>query len=409
MSTQQQAIESDPLKNAVFTSKEVPQPVTLKPVPRLPAHLLAKAQALAEQIDPDSTQQVLMLGDGAQSKNAELSSRLLKETSVAESGKTGELLLNLQKTVKDINPEALKGPQTFIAKLINTLPFTETIEDRITDFKNRHEAIEPVLNRFENMLRLEQEKVSILSEQTAEKFLENRNNRDNLEMVKVALVMASNKAALDYEAKRKNTPQDADFREISDLKKSWDNIQRVDRKLYAIEASIALAYTNEAQIARIKEMFDYNAEVLNEARQVMLPVWKTKIHLAIWALESKDQVEVIEAFRKMTDDMLDETANLIQEVEGRQADMQKRTFVAAEVIARVNAKMADGITTALQKQIEAKVARDEGLKVIAESQEKLLTAMRDAGNALVQTSGLNISNKPSNYDIAAGLLENSVN
>ena len=379
---------------------------SVKEVPALQPEQMAKAQELALRIAPSNHQIVLSFGDQIQRGVADFSTKVLDSVSLAETGRVGELLTGLQTTVRGMDPEVLKGPTTLVSKLFSLLPWAQKVQDRIDGFVTRHQTLRPTLEKFEHTLGLEQGKATIAIEQVQELAVQNREYLQALQIAKVAMIIASNSAAVAYEHRRTSLGQSAEMSELQDLKRNWDDLQRLDRRLFAIEASIALANTNDIQMGRVQEMLLLNAEALGEARDVMIPAWRTNIALAITLLNARSQLELVNAFRKMTDDLLGGTADLVAEIESNQADMQKRTFVAAEVIARVNSTMAQGIEAALTKQMDAKQARDEGLKTIAASQERLAQAMRQAGTALVATSATTASPAPAlPVDLAASLLD----
>ena len=377
--------------------------LTQRKLPKLDEKQLVQAQDLSQKIDPSNAQMVLSFGEKIQTKTADYSNQVLSKISLADSGEVGKLLLGLQKTVQSINPSSIAAPNSWTERVARW--FGPSVEARVADYCAQHEKVGPTLQKFDTDLGIEKEKAWLSIEQLDLMKIGNSELIEALNITRGALILATNNTALRYEEDRKALSNEADMSEAAKLKNKWGQLQRMDRRLYAIEASIALAQTNAAQMDRLQELLSYNAEVLNEARVVMIPAWSTQIGLAITALRSKDQLEVVNAFRKLTDEILEGNADLITEIESVQGDMQKRTFVAAEVIVRINDKMAKGIGEVLTKQLEAKAARDTGLKQIHESQERLAAAMRDAGRQMFEQSSLNISSKPaSSYDITQDLL-----
>jgi uncharacterized protein YaaN involved in tellurite resistance len=401
------AVAERPLPNHLGLLDLKPAPET-RIVPRLSDSEKQQAEQLAGQLNVNSPHLVLTFGEKAQTAVASVSSTLLSSTSMADSGKAGQLLGQLQETVGAVDTSTLRGASHWFGKLVQSLPFFgSTAKDRIDTFVARHEKVQPVLQKMESLLHLEQGKATVSSEQIDTMVAENRLFLKAVSVAQAAMIIAENRLAESYEAKRQELVASGsqDLSEITELKGMWENLQRLDRRVYALEASTALAATNEVQMRRVQEMLNFNAEALQEARVVALPNWRANMALAVTALQANDQAEMINAFRQMSDQLVQGTSNLLAELEGTQANMQRRTFIAAEIIAQVNHQLATGISSSIKKQIEAKQARDEGLKLIQESQRVLADAMRGSGTELVQTSALDISSKPGEMDLAASLLE----
>ena len=401
------AVMERPLPGRIGLLDLKPAPET-RIVPHLSENEKQQAEQLAGQLNVNSPHLVLTFGEKAQTAVASVSSTLLSSTSMADSGKAGQLLGDLQETVGAIDTSTLKGATHWLGKLIQRLPFVgSTAKDRIDSFVARHEKVQPVLQKMESLLHLEQGKATVSSEQIDTMVAENRVFLKAVGIAQAAMIIAENRLAESYEQKREELVANGsqDLAEITELKSMWENLQRLDRRVYALEASTALAATNEVQMRRVQEMLNFNAEALQEARVVALPNWRANMALAVTALQATDQAAMINAFRQMSDQLVQGTSNLLSELEGTQANMQRRTFIAAEIIAQVNHQLASGISESIKKQIEAKQARDEGLKLIQESQRVLADAMRGSGTELVQTSVLNISSKPGESDLAASLLE----
>lgn len=388
------------------SQEPVSQTLTIRPVPRLSEQDLTVARELSAKLDHKDPRQVLMFGDQVQSRVAEFSDSLLGNASIGESGRVGELLGALKGQIQQIDPQDLKGSPSIIGRMLEMLPWASSVQEKISSMVTRHEKIKPAIDKISEDLGLEEQKVGITLEQLGELERENRQYITSLRVVKAALTLALNDATGSYEELRKQVQGSDDPLEISEVRRDWDNLQRMDRRLYAIEASLALANTNDSQVGRLRETLMYNAETLAEARTIMLPAWKTNMSLAITALQARDQAELVEAFRRMTDDLLTNTGDLIGSIESQQASMQQRTFVSAEVIARVNEQIATSIDSVLDKQRDAKKIRDEGIRLITESQQKLIAAMKDSGEKLVEATGTNVSLLPAReYDISAELLQ----
>lgn len=376
----------------------------LRQIPTLAEPQQQQALILAEKLDITKPKQVLSFGESVQSQVAEFSESLLANTSIAESGKVGELLLALKSQIEKIDPEELKGPQTSFGKLLSLIGFGPDAKERTDALVLKHENIKPVLATIAESLGVEAEHVGIALEQLSEIEEQNAAYLQSLGVVKTALTMRYNQAVGDFKQRQAST----DISQVSETRDRWETLQRMDRRLYALEASLALGYSSETQIDRMRDMLTYNLETISEAKQIMLPAWRTKIGLAITALKAKDQAEMMDAFRSLTDELLGGTADTLSQIEVLQSNMQKRTFASAEVIAKINHQLADSINTALERQKEAKVARDAGIKLMQESQELVVQAMKRSNEALLGSNILDTAPSIKSYDIAAGLLEETV-
>lgn len=379
--------------------------VVSKALPHLNPQYHEKAKALAEQIDPSDARLVLNLGGQAQERLAEFSSTVMEQTKLAEAGNTGVLLGQLLTLVRRISPESLSGPTGAAYYFAKLLPWGESLQQRIDGFTEKHTSMKPAIAFLSSALSKEHEiaiqgidRVKILRD-------ENTSYTEALLITRYALALALNKAATSFEEARLKISSNADMSELGALRRKWNDWDRLDRRSLAIEASLTLANTQQVNLSRIEEMLEYNCETLQEARRYMIPTWNAGIMAAITTLKAKDQVEMVEAFRSMNDQLVEGTADLIAETEAAQSNMKKRTFIAAEVVARVNDKIAASITNQLSVQRDAKIARAEQLKLMIDSQGRVIDAMRSAGQELVATTGAGNSVQASTADLAANLLE----
>lgn len=384
--------------------KEPEPKFELRPIPALAEPQQQQAMILAQKLDITQPRQVLNFGESVQSQVTQFSESLLENTSIADSGQVGKLLTALREQIVKIDPKELTGPQKGVAWLIDKL-WGPSSQSRIDNVVSQHQSIKPVIAQIGTDLGIEAQAVDISLDQLSEIEQQNASYVQALNVVKAALSIRYNEAIEDFRADQKEAAgQSTDIARVSATRNQWETIQRIDRRLYALEASLALAHSSETQIDRLRDILTYNLETIGEARQVMLPAWRIKIGLAITALKAKDQAQMMDGFRKLTDELLGGTADAIAEIEELQTGMQKRTFASAEVIARVNDQLAASIETTLTRQLEAKEARDAGIRLIKDSQDRVVDAMKRSNQALLGATILDNPVSPKSDDIAAELL-----
>ena len=133
-------------------------------VPVLDAKVDEFLQALgsAEEKSPTFTAQadaVRSMGDADIRKAAETSNRLLnmpvralKEGGLSESSKVGQTLLQLRRTVEDLDPGKARGPKKFLGMI----PFG----DQVTDYFRRYQSSQQQLNGILHALRSGQDELT---------------------------------------------------------------------------------------------------------------------------------------------------------------------------------------------------------------------------------------------------------
>lgn len=372
-----------------------------KPLPALPkltALALAKAKELAQRIDLGQSAQILTYGEAAQQQVTSFSDTLLQQVRMKDAGESGQLLLELQAHLKELNPSSL----TEARKLLGLIPGFDTMANRIERFLANYQKLAPTISDIES--RLERERIEAIGDISKMDQLaqDNEKYKDALQVAIAAAIIAMDNFAAVYEKRRIELKNSEDIREIGELRQMWNQLQAMDRRVYALRLSLSLAETATVQIQKIKEIVGYAAESLGDARSQMIPAWKQQMSMAVTLLRSKKQLGIVQEARQLTDRLILGNAEMAGQLEMAMLEMQKRGFVDAQVLVRVNDALANQLQTVQQKQIEAKQARDESIQVIVESQRRLVEAMKGANQDLVSTPA-NI--KPQQLDVAADLVK----
>jgi uncharacterized protein YaaN involved in tellurite resistance len=375
------------------------QPAKAAPaLPRLSEQALVKAQELSRRIDLRQSTQVLTFGDVAQQQISSFSDSLLQQVRMKDAGESGQLLLELQTHLKELNPSSL----TEARKLLGLIPGFDTVASRIERFLANYQKLAPTITDIET--RLERERIEAIGDinKMDQLALENEKYKDALQVAIAAAILAIERCSAEYEKRRIELKNSEDIREIGELRQMWNQLQAMDRRVYALRLSLSLAETATVQIQKIKEIVGYAAESLGDARSQMIPAWKQQMSMAVTLLRSKKQLGIVQEARQLTDRMILGNAEMAGQLEMAILEMQKRGFVDAQVLVKVNDALAQQIQNVQQKQIEAKQARAESIQVIVESQRRLVESMKGANQELVATS-TNI--KPQQLDIAADLVK----
>ncbi|HVN78366.1 MAG TPA: toxic anion resistance protein [Terriglobia bacterium] len=375
------------------------QPVKPMPVlPKLSEQALVKAQELSRRIDLRQSTQILTFGDVAQQQISSFSDSLLQQVRMKDAGESGQLLLELQTHLKELNPSSL----TEARKLLGLIPGFDTVANRIERFLANYQKLAPTITDIET--RLEHERIEAIGDisKMDQLALENEKYKDALQVAIAAAILAMERFSAEYEKRRVELKDSEDIREIGDLRQMWNQLQAMDRRVYALRLSLSLSETATVQIQKVKEIVGYAAESLGDARSQMIPAWKQQMSMAVTLLRSKKQLGIVQEARTLTDRMILGNAEMAGQLEMAMLEMQKRGFVDAQVLVKVNDALAYQIQNVQQRQIEAKQARAESIQVIFESQRRLVEAMKGANQELVATPA---NAKPQQMDIAADLLK----
>ena len=149
----------EPLTPVVTTQAPAMAPqVAAEAVPALDAKVDSFLQALtsAAPRSPEFAQQaanVRSMGDNDIRKAAETSNRLLQqpvralqEGGIAEGSKVGKTLLDLRRTVEDLDPSEATGPK----KLLGFLPFGDKINDYFRKYQSAQDHLNGILHALRN-------------------------------------------------------------------------------------------------------------------------------------------------------------------------------------------------------------------------------------------------------------------
>lgn len=377
-----------------------------------------KAQQLAEQIDASDPQFVINFGSSAQTKIAEMVGESSTNT-LAESGAAGKLLLivkqHTQEITKDdvesINPSGFpKSFSQLTSRVVNALPFIgKNLEQRIEEFALKKETVANTLSSIAQDLQVESNVSMALVEQLGELTARNREYYDDLKIIKGALAIALEREKKTLESLRNDMTSSNDQYELTRLTEKNDEIERLERRMDAIEKSLALAVLHRAEIAKVKEILIYNAEALQEAHSVMIPMWNMNIELILTLLKTNDQQRIIQELRTTSDQLGLQAAELIKKLDDAQWSMKERTFVAAEVVALGYDRMREGIEAHISRIENVRQKRDEGQKLMYDAQVSFANSIKDLANNLLEgPKALDtqlIENKGSKADVAAKFLD----
>jgi uncharacterized protein YaaN involved in tellurite resistance len=222
---------------------------------------------------------ILNLGVSGQKGLAEFNEKLINNSALAQAGTGGEILKNLLQIVALVNP----AKKSFLYALIGK----NDTKSRISRLTASLDRVSPAIEYLSETLSTKIQEAQQYIIETGDLLQQNAKWMSHLRVVNAALVIAIERDVNKYEKMREGLGENASFDELEKLKTAWNDLQRLDRRRGAIQASFGLSVKIHMQLSQIREQHLYDIEMLKEADEFLIPSWHLEIRTQISAMNSE--------------------------------------------------------------------------------------------------------------------------
>jgi len=329
-------------------------------------------KAFVQQIDITNSKQILQYGAAAQKNIADFSESALESVRTKDMGQVGEMLTDLVKELKSIEPvEEKKGLAGLFQRAGNSLENAklqfskaETNVDRITEELEKHQIT--LMKDIAVMDQMYDKNLEYYKQLTM--YILAGREKLNHEL-NVTL------ADLRHKAELSGKPEDAqaanDYANLCD---------RFDKKLHDLELTRIVSLQMGPQIRMLQNNDTLMTEKIQTSLVNTIPLWKSQMVLYLVIHHSKQAVEAQRQVTDMTNKLLRSNADMLKMATVETAREAERSVVDIETRKHTNQQLITTLDEVMQIQKDGRQKRLEAEQEIrrieGELKQKLLEIRR---------------------------------
>lgn len=355
-------------------SAPTPEPVSeLTEEASLSEEEKAMVESFSEQIDITDTTMVMQYGAGTQQKMATFSEKALDSVRTNELGEIGDMLTGVVKELQDFDAvEENKGGIFKIFRKAN-----DKIENLKVKYNDSLENIDLVVKN------LERHQIQLMKDISGLDQLYESNLVYYKELT--MYILAGKKSLKKFEetelaaakakAEKSGLPEDAQA-----AKDMNDMALRFEKKLHDLELTRMIAIQTAPQIRLIQSNDTAMAEKIQSTIVNTIPLWKSRMVLALGIAHSAEAAKAQRAVTDMTNELLKKNAQMLKQASVDTARETERGIVDIETLKETNQTLISTLDEVLTIQADGRQKRKDAeaelVKIEGELKQKLLELSR---------------------------------
>lgn len=347
------------------------QPVRLVDV--LPEENKEKAYQLAEQIDHNNMNSIVLYGSQAQSKLLNFSHTMIDHVQKKDVGEIGEILGELMKKLEQVNPDELQSKKKgFLARMFGKV--SHSLQEVLSKYQKTSVQIDRI------SLKLEHSKNALLSDN---KLLEQLYDKNKEYFSALNVYIAAGELKLDElrtktipELKRQaesNEHNQMAVQEVNDLIQFAD---RLDKRVHDLLLSRQITIQSAPQIRLIQNTNQALAEKIQSSIVTAIPLWKNQVAIALTLLRQRNAVDAQQKVSDTTNDLLLKNAELLKTNTIETVKANERGIVDIDTLKKVQESLISTLEETLTIQEEGRLKRrqaeEELMMMEGDLKQKLL-------------------------------------
>ena len=322
-------------------------------------------EGLAQRIDIQNPEHVLLYGSDAQKKVADFSDSALATVRTDQTGETGDMLVKLISEIKGFSTEADK-PSGIRGLFWNARRNFEEIKNRYEKVDVNVDEVASTLEGNQRMLLKDISMLNHLYEMNTQYFKE-------LTMYIVAgekkLKEVRDSSLQELSAKAKASGDAMDAQRVNDLATACD---RFEKKLHDLKLTRTVALQMAPQIRLLQNNDSLLVERIQSTLSNTLPLWKSQIVIALGLARSQQALKAQTAVTNMTNELLKKNAEMLKMGTIETAKEAERGIIDITTLTKTNQDLIDTITEVMTVQKEGRQQRIDAEKqlLVLESQLK---------------------------------------
>lgn len=347
------------------------QPVRLVDV--LPEENKEKAYQLAEQIDHNNMNSIVLYGSQAQSKLLNFSHTMIDHVQKKDVGEIGEILGELMKKLEQVNPDELQSKKKgFLARMFGKV--SHSLQEVLSKYQKTSVQIDRI------SLKLEHSKNALLSDN---KLLEQLYDKNKEYFSALNVYIAAGELKLDElrtktipELKRQaesNEHNQMAVQEVNDLIQFAD---RLDKRVHDLLLSRQITIQSAPQIRLIQNTNQALAEKIQSSIVTAIPLWKNQVAIALTLLRQRNAVDAQQKVSDTINELLLKNAELLKTNTIETVKANERGIVDIDTLKKVQESLISTLEETLTIQEEGRLKRrqaeEELMMMEGDLKQKLL-------------------------------------
>ncbi len=333
----------------------------------------AMVESFVSQIDIKNPSMVLQYGAGTQQKMASFSEKALESVQTKDLGEVGDMLTDIVKELQSF--DAVEEDKGGIFKIFRKA------SDKIDNLKIKYSKVE---NNIDSVVKnLERHQIQLMKDISGLDQLYESNLVYYKELT--MYILAGKKSLKKFEetelaaakakAEKSGLPEDAQA-----AKDMNDMALRFEKKLHDLELTRMIAIQTAPQIRLIQSNDTAMAEKIQSTIVNTIPLWKSRMVLALGIAHSAEAAKAQRAVTDMTNELLKKNAQMLKQASVDTARETERGIVDIETLKETNQTLISTLDEVLTIQADGRQKRKDAeaelVKIEGELKQKLLELSR---------------------------------
>jgi uncharacterized protein YaaN involved in tellurite resistance len=360
---------ADPFRDqeVIPGSPQVRENKPVKLIDVLPEENREKARQIAEQIDPNNQQSLVMYGTSAQSKLLNFSHQMLDHVQKKDIGEVGKILGDLMKRLEQVNPDELAPEKkNIISRLFGKV--SNSIQEVLSKYQKTGAQIDRI------SVKLEHSKKALMGDNKMLEELYER-NRDYFQALNVYIAAGELKIE---EIRTKILPElqkkaetGHDQMAVQDVNDMMQFVDRLEKRIHDLTLSRQITVQSAPQIRLIQNTNQALVEKIQSSIMTAIPLWKNQVAIALTLMRQRSAVEAQKQVSKTTNELLLKNAEMLKANTIETARENERGLVDIETLKKVQENLVGTLEETLKIQEEGRTKRQQAEQEILAMEDDL--------------------------------------
>lgn len=322
----------------------------------------------AKQIDISNSQQILQYGAAAQKNIADFSENALESVRTKDMGQVGEMLTDLVKELKSIEPvEEKKGLAGLFQRASNS------VENAKLQYSKAEVNVERISTALEQHQLTLMKDIAVLDQMY-------QKNLDYYKQLTMYILAGQEKLRTErdvtlvqmrQDAQRSGKPEDAQAaNDYANL------VDRFEKKIHDLELTRMVSLQMGPQIRMLQNNDSLMTEKIQTSLVNTIPLWKSQMVLYLGIEHSRQALEAQRQVTDMTNQLLRSNADMLKMATVETAREAERSVVDIETLKHTNEQLISSLDEVMQIQQEGRQKRQQAeieiRRIEGELKKKLL-------------------------------------
>lgn len=341
------------------------------------------ALQLARQSKFETVDDIMDFGVDTQRRSSEISRRVLDKVKSRDLGTIGQNLDNMVRTARSLE---LSGLENYQAAWWKRLPILKNFLDELEKFLSSYKSVS---RKIDDIVAQMQRDIHGLGEEIEQmKELDEENAEDLRELILRIRSLDINLVELRELANESRAKLDPGDMLASRKQAQLDEMVRaLDNKIFDFKETAVAQYQLVPTLAQLLSADRTLRQKLTTMSTTTAGLWRTRVLVAVKALNARRIARFIEDSQKFTSDLLVETAALVRGAAVETERATQKGIFTIEAIVKATDHLEAMVDEVKQAQIEGEQARRDGEPILEQQVQRIQNAwMRQMGDGNTRTA-----------------------